>query len=308
MAPSRVTTKASPTRRRSPRFCLAWPRWAIGARSLALSMKVAKFVMSNASPDRSRPNSVTIAVLIARSAAASLSVSRASIASQLLLIDDAWLAVHPGGLHQVVVGLVPALLPNNRWHMWVIHLSVHHVHHRHAYLRRSIPVFGPFEGQSDSLTIQLARKLPLGPQRDRHVLRWTHGGFGSLAKVFGADPERHADQILGQRLEGDPPRGRRCRNHRASTVERGPRADDLAVRPLGCRRDSSRQVNGLDLSGAGHLKLGRLIGGILARALATADGRSQQQAPRGRLRRLGPSDADPGPTPSLGAPSTQRGG
>src|SRR5665647_1900026 len=45
--------------------------------------------------------------------------------------------------------------------MWVIHLSVHHVQHRHAYLRRSIPVFGPFEGQSDSLTIQLARKLPL---------------------------------------------------------------------------------------------------------------------------------------------------
>src|SRR5674476_1208576 len=161
MAPSRVTTKASPTRRRSFRFCLAWPRWAIGARSLALSMKVAKFVMSNASPDRSRPNSVTIAVLIARSAAASLSVSRASMASQILLIDDAWLAVHPGGLHQVVVGLVPALLPNNRWHMWVIHLSVHHVHHRHAYLRRSIPVFGPFEGQSDSLTIQLARKLTL---------------------------------------------------------------------------------------------------------------------------------------------------
>ena len=49
---------------------------------MALSMKVAKFVMSNASPDRSRPNSVTIAVLIARSAAASLSVSRASMASQ----------------------------------------------------------------------------------------------------------------------------------------------------------------------------------------------------------------------------------
>src|SRR5665811_1113666 len=55
-------------------------------------------------------------------------------AAQILLIDDAWLAVHPAGLHQVVVGLVPALLPNNLWHMWVIHLSVHHVQHRHAYL------------------------------------------------------------------------------------------------------------------------------------------------------------------------------
>src|SRR5665811_2558517 len=30
MAPSRVTTSPRPTSRRSPRFCLAWPRWAIG--------------------------------------------------------------------------------------------------------------------------------------------------------------------------------------------------------------------------------------------------------------------------------------
>ena len=49
---------------------------------MVLSMKVAKFVMSNARPDRSRPNSVTIAVLMARSAAASLSVSSWSMASQ----------------------------------------------------------------------------------------------------------------------------------------------------------------------------------------------------------------------------------
>jgi len=38
--------------------------------------------MSSASPLRSRPNSVTIAVLMARSTRASLSVSRWSIASQ----------------------------------------------------------------------------------------------------------------------------------------------------------------------------------------------------------------------------------
>src|ERR1035437_3129913 len=82
MAPSRVTTRARPTSLRSPRFCLACPRLAIGARSLAESMNVAKFVMSSASPDRSKPNSVTIAVAIAASAAASLAVSRASIASQ----------------------------------------------------------------------------------------------------------------------------------------------------------------------------------------------------------------------------------
>jgi hypothetical protein len=45
-------------------------------------MNVAKFVMSSASPDRSRPNSVTIVAAIARSAAASLVVSRLSMASQ----------------------------------------------------------------------------------------------------------------------------------------------------------------------------------------------------------------------------------
>jgi len=47
-------------------------------------MKVAKFVMSSASPDRSRPNSVTIVATIARSAAASWAVSRLSMASQNL--------------------------------------------------------------------------------------------------------------------------------------------------------------------------------------------------------------------------------
>src|SRR5450759_3258346 len=46
--------------------------------------------------------------------------------------------------------------------MWVIHLRTDHVQHRHAYLRRSSPVFGPCEGQPTLLTIQLARKLPLG--------------------------------------------------------------------------------------------------------------------------------------------------
>src|SRR5665647_2070638 len=45
--------------------------------------------------------------------------------------------------------------------MWVIHLRADHVQHRHAYLRRSIPVFGPCEGRPTLLTIQLARKLPL---------------------------------------------------------------------------------------------------------------------------------------------------
>jgi hypothetical protein len=55
--PSRVTTRPSPTSRRSVRFCLACPRWAIGAAWLVESMKVAKWVMSSASADRSGPNS-----------------------------------------------------------------------------------------------------------------------------------------------------------------------------------------------------------------------------------------------------------
>src|SRR5680860_679758 len=49
--------------------------------------------------------------------------------------------------------------------MWVIHLRADHVQHRHAYLRRSIPVFGPFEAQPDSLTVRIARKVPLAAHR-----------------------------------------------------------------------------------------------------------------------------------------------
>src|SRR5680860_655276 len=44
--------------------------------------------------------------------------------TQVLLGHDARLAVHPGGLHQVVVGLLAASLPHNGWHIWVLHFSV----------------------------------------------------------------------------------------------------------------------------------------------------------------------------------------
>src|SRR6266536_2685690 len=41
--------------------------------------------------------------------------------AQVLLGHDPRLAVDAGGLHQVVVGVLPASLPHDRWHMWVIH-------------------------------------------------------------------------------------------------------------------------------------------------------------------------------------------
>src|SRR5680860_682960 len=85
--------------------------------------------------------------------------------AQVLLVHDPGLAVHPSGLHQVVVGLVPTLLPNNCWPIWVIHLPAHQVQHRHAHLRRSPPVFGPGPDQLNLLTIQIARKLPLVRER-----------------------------------------------------------------------------------------------------------------------------------------------
>src|ERR1019366_4831731 len=53
-----------------------------GAASFAESMNVAKFVISRASPDRSRPNSAVMVAAIAASAAASLAGSRLSMASQ----------------------------------------------------------------------------------------------------------------------------------------------------------------------------------------------------------------------------------
>jgi hypothetical protein len=40
--------------------------------------------------------------------------------AQILLRDDPWLAIHPGGLHQVVVGLASTALTHNRRHIWVI--------------------------------------------------------------------------------------------------------------------------------------------------------------------------------------------
>src|SRR5450759_5646533 len=71
--------------------------------------------------------------------------------------------------------------------MWVIHLRTDHVQHRHAYLRRSSPVFGPCEGQPTLLTIQLARKLPLARvRRDRRPGPRQANRVGQGLDVVGA--------------------------------------------------------------------------------------------------------------------------
>jgi len=61
-------------------------------------------------------------------------------------------------------------------------------------LRRSIPVFGPFEGQSDSLTIQLARKLPLVGKPRVYVASSVSEVLDALEKT--ERPESAADQLL----------------------------------------------------------------------------------------------------------------
>jgi hypothetical protein len=63
--------------------------------------------------------------------------------AQVLLLDDPRFAVHPRGSHQVVVRLVPTLLPHNRRHIWVIHFRARHVHHRHARPPRSTATSAP---------------------------------------------------------------------------------------------------------------------------------------------------------------------
>ncbi len=68
--------------RRSLLFCLEWPRWAIGARSLPESIQVAKFVMSSTSPERSIEKVSTIPATMRRSISARSSSPIASIASQ----------------------------------------------------------------------------------------------------------------------------------------------------------------------------------------------------------------------------------
>ena len=60
MPPSRVTTRPRPTSRRSERFCFALPRCATGALPFAVSMKVAKLVMSSATDEQSSPMRSTI--------------------------------------------------------------------------------------------------------------------------------------------------------------------------------------------------------------------------------------------------------
>src|ERR1035437_6142658 len=77
MPPSRVTTSLSPTSRRSFRFCLAFPRCAIGALALPVSMNVAKLVMSSATELVSRPNRVhTVAASLSSIPASANQVQR----------------------------------------------------------------------------------------------------------------------------------------------------------------------------------------------------------------------------------------
>jgi hypothetical protein len=64
------------------RFCLECPRRAIGARSFAESIQVAKFVMSSTSPDTSIENVPTMAATMRRSISSRSSSPVASIASQ----------------------------------------------------------------------------------------------------------------------------------------------------------------------------------------------------------------------------------
>ena len=53
--------------------------------------------------------------------------------AQVLLRDDARLAIDAGGLHQVVVRLLPAALPHDRRHIWVIHDLGPKVQHSHTF-------------------------------------------------------------------------------------------------------------------------------------------------------------------------------
>ena len=50
--------------------------------------------------------------------------------AQILLRNDTRLAVDTGGLHQVVVGLLPAALTHHRRHIWVIQAPMMKVQHR----------------------------------------------------------------------------------------------------------------------------------------------------------------------------------
>jgi hypothetical protein len=61
---------------------LAFPRWAIGALPLPVSMNVAKFVMSRATDEQSSPNALTIRSAMRRLISANCSMLTACMASQ----------------------------------------------------------------------------------------------------------------------------------------------------------------------------------------------------------------------------------
>ena len=94
------TTSPSPTIRRSFRFCLEWPRWAIGARSLAESIQVAKLVMSSTRPEQSTEKVSTILATMRRSISWICSSLTWSMASQ----KRRWSSVAGGQLQPAVAG------------------------------------------------------------------------------------------------------------------------------------------------------------------------------------------------------------
>src|SRR5665811_739841 len=86
--------------------------------------------------------------------------------------------------------------------MWVIHLRTDHVQHRHAYLRRSTPVFGPCEGQPTLLTIQLARKLPLAVTGHRSVTGQRSSYEGESARSLCLVPDKRDNGVVATGASG----------------------------------------------------------------------------------------------------------
>src|SRR5674476_1080062 len=145
-------------------------------------------------------------------------------AAQVLLVHDARPAVDPRGGHQVVVRLVPALLPHDRCHIWVIHDLTDQVQHRHTHYPRSLTASGPDSARPKPLTIPIARKVPLG------LARW-RGRRGPRAHPPRGPPPCSSGTSM-------------TRPASTSSLARTPRGRGSTIWALGCTAGSSARTPG----------------------------------------------------------------
>ena len=116
---------------------------------------------------------------------------------QVLLRDDPGLAVHAGGLDQVVVRGRAALLPHDRRHIWVIHYSGPESNTQPACHLGELtePAVSPASGTHDH------RKLGLGREALRYLYRILFLLYAEARPELGILPADDQDYVAGYSMQ-----------------------------------------------------------------------------------------------------------